>query len=556
MADPKKILYARFASTSGRYQYVLTSQSSDNMVIPSPTVINYSKNKALNQVGCGIAVWDSSGEGNTDYKQMALYDALWNNGYGDRNQCVRSLLAKNVPLYLNGVTHNQAGDPMPYVMWVDGSYTTVLHYFRADGTDLGWMFNPVYNDRYPFFFAGQLYQDGTFTGDVGAFRPHEIVAGVYSKKYYDWWVTGHVENAPFIKQSIIDDLTEYLPFEPEGELTENGNGDFDDTSDPIEFPDLPSISVLDTGMTQIYEMTSSQLRSLSSYLWTTNFDTLIKKMFGDPMEAILNLCISPLDLTTGSVESAIRIGNITTDVTGQRIPSPYKIIDFGSININEYWADFADYSPYTKISIYLPYVGVQSLSIDDVMNGTIYLKAYCDVLTGSVQYMLKSKQGNRRGHGHNSVLYTWGGNCQYQVPLSASNMSSVISSLISSVGTVAGAIGSTVATGGMTAPIAIGTVGSVMSNVMSAKTHVQRGGGLGGAVGLFGVQTPYLILERPEQINPQNYNATVGSPNECTNYLSNYAGFVKIKGVNLKINKATESELNEIENLLKGGVLV
>ena len=127
---------------------------------------------------------------------------------------------------------------------------------------------------------------------------------------------------------------------------------------------------------------------------------------------------------------------------------------------------------------------------------------------------------------------------------------------MSTTGTIAGAVGTTVATGGMTAPIAIGTIGSAMSNVMNAKTHIQRGGGLGGAVGIFGVQKPYLILERPEQIVPENYNATIGTPAEVTDYPKNFEGFIKIKGVNLQINTATENELNEIENLLKGGVLV
>lgn len=552
----KKLLYARFASAGGIYEYILASNSSDHMQIPSPIVEYYSKDKALNQVGCHICVWDSNSANNGFNRQIFLSECMQNNGYGHRSQLLPSIYAKNVPLYLNGVP-NYNGVDMPYVMWVDGSYTTVLHYFTPDGTDLGYLWRLVYNDRAPYFIAGQLYEDGTFTGDYGYVRPHEIISGIFSQWNYHWAVTGHAENAPFINQAIIDHLTEYLPHEPEGELTENGNGDFDDTSDPIDFPDLPSISVLDTGMTQIYEMTSSQLHDLSQFLWSGAFDLdTFKKMFNDPMEAIMNLCIAPLDLTDGAITSRIRIGNITSSVQGQRIFSPYKIIDCGSININEYWANFGDYSPYTKISIFLPYVGVQQMSIDDIMNGTIELKAYCDVLTGSVQYVLKSHQGNRRGHGHNSVLYTWGGNCQYQIPLNASNMSSVVSSIISTTGTIAGAIGSAVATGGMTAPIAIGSVGAVMSNVTSAKTHTQRGGGLGGAVGLFGVQKPYLILERPEQITPENYDATIGSPLEKTDYLSNYAGFVKIKGVNLTIDGATENELNEIETLLKGGVLI
>ena len=174
-------------------------------------------------------------------------------------------------------------------------------------------------------------------------------------------------------------------------------------------------------------------------------------------------------------------------------------------------------------------MGVQSLSIDDVMNGTIQLVGYCDVLTGSILYVLKSNQVNRAGHSHNSVLYSWGGNCQYQIPLTANNMSSVISSITGTVGSVAGAIGATVATGGLTAPIAVGAIGSAVTNTLNAKTQIQRGGGVGGASGMFGVQRPYLILERPEQRTIQDFGGQIGNPADVTDYLGNFSGFVKVK---------------------------
>ena len=552
----KKLLSVRFASVGGTYEFNLGCQSSDNIRVSTDWNNTRDGDPELNQTGCLIFDWDSRPISHDFVAHTFLYTCLSKTkGYGTRVGLCPSISAKNVPMYLFGEP-TRDGQPMPYVKWVDGSYATVLHYFMPDGTDLGYLFGYIPSDRYASFVAGQLYDDGTFTGSYGALDAIPVISPIYSIKYYKWQCLGQWNNIQLINTNVINSLREYLPVDPEGEFTDNGNGDFDSTSDPVDFPDLPSISVLDTGMTQIYEMTSTQLRSLSNYLWTSNFATNLEKMFNDPMEAVINLCIAPLDLTDGALTSAIRIGNITTSATGQRITSPYKIINCGSINMNEYWASFADYSPYTKLSIFLPYVGVQQMSIDDVMNGTIELKAYCDVLTGSVQYILKSRQGNRRGHGHNSVLYTWGGNLQYQLPLNASNMSSVVSNLISTTGAIAGAVGSVVATKGMMAPIALGTAGSAMSNVMNAKTHIQRGGGIGGSVGLFGVQTPYLILERPEQITPENYKATIGSPAETTDYPKNYGGFIKIKGVNLSIDGATENELNEIETILKGGVLI
>lgn len=553
----KKLLNVRFASLGGTLEYNLGCNSSDNLPQAMYTqAIQYdSENVPLNQTGGLIVAGFSSS--NTWLYMKGIYDVMNNMGYGTRNLMPKSALVENVKCYLNGVQYDEYGTQMPYVMWEDTSFSdAVLNYYRADGTRLGQLVQSPYASN-SGAYCGQLFEDGTFTGDAITLDPISLGGGLYSKRHYEWgWPATKLTNQQIVPTSIIADLKEYLPIEPEGEFTDNGNGDFDTTSDAIDFPDLPSLSVINTGMTSIYEMSSTQLQDLSHYLWTTNFEQLLQKMFNDPMEAILNLSIVPVDLTSDALTSSVRIGNVTTTVQGNRLSSQYKSINFGTINMKEYWANFGDYSPYTKLSIFLPYVGTQQISIDDVQNGSIQLKGVIDVLTGTIQYMLYSVQGNRRNHGHKSVLYSWGGNCQYQVPLSASNMTSVVTSLVGATGTIAGAVGATVATGGMTAPIAIGTVGSAVSNIMNAKTHVQRGGGLGGAVGLFGVQTPYLILERPEQITPKNYNATMGVPCEQTDYLKNYEGFIKVKGVNLTIDKATQNELTQIESLLKGGVLV
>lgn len=559
MVNAKKLLSVRFASAGGSYEYNLGCNSSDNMPITEPPQWVFSGDKQLNQVGCTFIVPDSRNESHLDSQLQALHDAFRKAGYGARNPFLPSTFAKGVPLYLNGVPFLD-GVPMPYLQWESGLYSTILVYYQADGTRIGPLWSYLIGTggaNYCSFIAGQLYMDGTFTGCAGPVR-HHTTLGITSHTYYEWSCTDvNIVNQQILDPRIIADLIDYLPTEPEGEFTDNGNGDFDATSDPIDFPDLPTLNVLDTGMTQIYEMTNTQLRSLSQYLWSSSFNLdNFKKMFNDPMEAILNLTITPVDLTSTALTSAIRIGNITTPVSGQRLSDQYKMVDFGTINMNEYWANFGDYSPYTKLSIYLPYVGVQQISIDDVQNGSIQLKCVIDVLTGSVEYMLYSIQGNRRGHGHKSILYTWGGDCQYQVPLSASNMTNVITSLIGATGTIAGAVGTTIATGGMTAPLAIGAVGGVVSNVTNAKTHVQRGGGLGGSVGLFGVQYPYLILERPEQIAPENYPDTLGIPNESTGYIKYYEGFVKVRAVNLNIPNATTDELNTIESLLKDGVIV
>lgn len=554
---PKKLLNVNFASyPNGTYKVNLGSNSSDN--VPVTNIWQVSDEHPLGQVGACITAPDSSA-GLGTLPQTYLYKELEYCGYGSRIALLKASGQIGIHMYLNGKPVDDDNNPQPYVVFEDSGYfVPQLVYHMADGTSLGPVYTNLYyagGDHYAVMCAGKIYTDGTTEVQRIILRPHYIL-GVPSKKRYEWKCVGtQTTSNPVINSAMLDDLIDYLPISPEGEFMDDGEGFFDATSDTIAFPDLPSINPLQTGMCAMYEMPADNLRALSQYLWTTDFWDTIKKMFNDPMEAIMNLAIIPVEYT-GLVSSTIKIGNVITTVSGNAVTNPYKIIDFGTINLLEYWGNFADYSPYTKLSIFLPYVGVQMISVDDVMNGAIQLKAYCDCLTGSIQYMLYSVQNNHRGHNHASVLYTWGGNMQYQVPLTASNFSSVVSSLISTAGTIAGGVVAGVATEGAAAPIAVGTIASSIGSISKAKTQIQRGGGLGGAVGLFGVQTPYLILERPEEIYPVNYDHTVGIPNETTDYLKNYTGFVKIKGCHIEIDNATDNEMKEIETLLKEGVVV
>jgi len=563
-----KLLSVTFTSLGGGISYNLACNSSDN--IPESYLQGghpfWSNDTPLYQTG-GLVVGGSSNDW-TWSRMGAIFKVMVKNGYGTENGG-RVLLPKNstwenVKCYLNGKQYDDDGNPMPYVVWEQiGFADAELVYHMGDGTSLGRLVPTTYGSN-DGIYCGKLYDDGTFIGDiVGWLIPKsKIRPGTwtppYSSRYYGWGGVGekHPTRYQLISPAIINDLADYLPFEPEGSYVDEGGGDFDANSDPVDFPGLPGVSILDTGLLKMFQMNTTQVHDLADYLWSGLFDLdTFKKLFSDPMEAILNLSIMPINEAT-TTPTTIRIGNITTNVSGLPVNNQYKIIDFGTINMNEFWASYADYSPYTRLSIFLPYVGVQAMSIDDVMNGNIQLKAYVDLLTGSVQYILKSNQTNRAGHGHNSVLYTWGGNCQYQIPLTASNMSQVISSITGTVSTIAGGVAATVATGGLTAPLAVGMAAGSISNAMSAKTHVQRGGGIGGSVGIFGVQTPYLILERPEQVYPENYEATKGSPSMQTRPLGYYSGYVRVEAVNLSIPGATEAELKDIEAKLKGGVIV
>lgn len=335
------------------------------------------------------------------------------------------------------------------------------------------------------------------------------------------------------------------PYENDGASgTGGGTGDLDGTSDSIDIPDLPSLSAVDTGLISLFNPTLAQVQSLASYLWSDLFDLdTFKKMFNDPMDCILGLSIVPVDVPSGDARE-ITVGNIVTTVSMNIASSQYVEIDCGTLNVNEYWGSFADYSPATKCQIYLPYCGTHDLNTDDVMGKAVQVVYHIDILTGACTAFVKCG---------NSVLYEFNGNCAVQIPITNSNYASIIGT-VTQIGV---AVGGALATGGMSAPLAISQVGSLAGSTINGgmKPNVKKSGSMAGNVGLLGVQTPYLILTRPNMCIPSKQNTYVGYPSYITETLSNLSGYTEIYSIHLEGMSGTDAEVKEIEELLKTGVI-
>ena len=308
----------------------------------------------------------------------------------------------------------------------------------------------------------------------------------------------------------------------------------------MDFPNLPNLSAVDTGFITLFNPSASQLKSLANYMWSGLFDLdTFKKIFADPMDCILGLSIVPVNVPSGSSDT-VKVGNISTGVSMTKASSQYVSVDCGTLNVNEFWGAYLDYSPYTKAEIYLPYVGTHPLDIDDIMNKPVHVKYHIDILSGACIAFVKCGD---------SVLYSFIGQCSSSIPITGNDWTNVINGVIN----IAGAVGSMVMTGGMSAPMAIGQIASTAVN--SSKPSVEKSGSLSGTGGMLGVQTPYMILTRPRQALPAQQNVYTGYPSFITRTLSSVSGYTEVDHIHLENVPGTESELSEIETLLKTGVI-
>lgn len=323
--------------------------------------------------------------------------------------------------------------------------------------------------------------------------------------------------------------------------TDTGDGDT---------PTLVPITGSASSLWKIYNPTQGQIDAFGAWLWSSNFIDQIKKLFNDPMQAIIGVHKVFCTPSIGG-SATIKCGYLDSEVPSNWVSDQYTHIDCGTIQLPEYFGNVFDYDPFTRVSIFIPCVGIVPLDVAEVMRSSINVKLHCDVLTGA---MLAEVYVFRDGAGGN--LYTYSGSCIVTYPVSSGTYIGAVANVVSTAASVAAGIMGTVATGGALAPAAIGAAGAAVSGLAHTHTNVQHSGSFSGAAGVMGGKIPYLIITRPQTRMADQYPAYDGVPANFTSRLDACTGYVKVKEVHLKVPNAYESEIAEIEQLLHQGILI
>ena len=314
--------------------------------------------------------------------------------------------------------------------------------------------------------------------------------------------------------------------------TDTGNGDT-----PVVIPPTGTANALFA----IYNPTEAQIRSFGAWLWSPNFIDQLKKMFNDPAEAIIGLHKVFVTPITGA-EQNIKVGYLDSGVASKIVTNQYVTIDCGTITLAEFFGNVFDYSPFTDISLYLPFIGIVKLNNADVLRSSINIIYHADVINGSV---LAEVKVNRDGAG--GTLYQYTGNCAVEYPLSNGSYMGMITGALSLTLGVATAV----ATKGVV-PALVGA-GAGLGRMHN---DVERSGGFAGNAGAMGIKKPYLIISRPQTELADKFTTFVGKPSNYTTTIGACKGFTKVDTVHIENVDATSSELDELNQILTNGILV
>lgn len=314
-----------------------------------------------------------------------------------------------------------------------------------------------------------------------------------------------------------------------------------------------------SSMLTIYNPILKNIQEIGDYLWTDSFIERLKKLYNDPKEALISLHKIPyMPKHNASAVNVTVCGAVVSETPCAVITDPIDEIDCGSVELNAYFGSFLDFSPYTKIRLYLPFCGEVTLNPEECINAKLSLKYSCNCLTGECLAQLRITRtagDSPQGIALDNILYQKEGYMAFPYPLSSADYSRRTAALVQlGIGIGETAVGAL--TGAM--PIAgrgirdtLGAGADVATSKPSYSYKMSSGG-----LGFLGVRTPYLQVIRPNTAMPSTYGAQHGFMAQISGAVGDFVGYTEIADVHLDYVNCLGDEKEEIERLLKTGVIL
>ena len=356
-------------------------------------------------------------------------------------------------------------------------------------------------------------------------------------------------------------------------------------ADPL--PDETHYGAQACGLVTVFTPSDSQLRYLSDVIWGNGFFQFMQNLVENISDLFISLGMVPFTVTKGATvevtwfDFAISGQQVGTGIYLDKAASQFAEFDMGTIMLDGsddriFATDSVlDYSPYSRLGIYLPFIGYQELDIDECRGSSLNLKYRVDILSGTVVAQITI---------NGRTIYQFTGDCLTQLPLTAMDAQGMISNAVN-IGIAAASAGATgavasagdaltaenLANGDISAASAElqnaqhaaqvsnarGSLAAASANgMMGMKPNFKKSGAIGASASLISVMQPYLFLETPRQSMPDGYEKVCGFPCNIGGTLGDFSGFTVVEDIRLNGLVATSPEVEEIYQLLKSGVII
>lgn len=356
-----------------------------------------------------------------------------------------------------------------------------------------------------------------------------------------------------------------------------------DPVDPVPIPTDPPLGEVGIGFVTVYNPDKYDLNQLARKFWDQTLWDILKQHFINPFDAILGLTIIPVtpDRVAGQ---PLVIGNYNTNIETNKVTSEYATLNCGNVYIPKFFNSYLDYDPYTKYQLFLPFIGEVALNADEITSKTINITYKVNVITGDCVAFLSI---------NNSVFAEYNGNCARQVTVTKGNLEEILKNAVqfaasvatmglasAATGSIGDAIESTatnsagelsgsgqVRLAGVEARMSsmnANTISAGVNAVLGSKMSYSKSGNPGQGSGQISVRTPFITVTRPNLTLPENIDQAsqsslrryVGYPTNRIGPLSSFHGVTIVEACQLSSQHATDGEIAEALEIMKGGVIL
>lgn len=298
-----------------------------------------------------------------------------------------------------------------------------------------------------------------------------------------------------------------------------------------------------------HELIKSAYYSLNGVNNLSDFMNNTAALFLNPSTYIVSATAIPCDKSkfgAGALQSTIRLGGLVNfNVSCYPLSSLWGDSDVFPYTFDKlYYDSFLDFEPYTKITLFLPYIGFVPLKASECNGGSLTVQYRFEAITGKCIAFVKTTDRN----GRNTGYYQYSGDAGFSLPWVGNNGGGT--QMIHSAASAAVSIAKN-------DKDQMQQFGGFLQEAAKFAAHDSRPhmqGGFGVNTGALGGDEIVLFIQRAQHAMPANYYDLHGYQTATGATVGDYSGFTAFSYVELTNCDATDAEKAEIEGLLKGGV--
>lgn len=364
-----------------------------------------------------------------------------------------------------------------------------------------------------------------------------------------------------------DFLTNGQPTNPTG----GGNGTGDNSNDVVNTNGISQH--MGSTIATVWDIPIIEGVKLDEVLWNVDFTAQAAKgLYTDIINAIVSLKYFPLGSILTVPETMVQVAQTYLTYTkddgavvrihGSKTNGNETKFNFsaGELQIDEYFGSSFDYAPYTKIDLFLPYIGYKRLNTNEVMGHLLKVQYYVDVISGGCTAII---------YADDKIIDSASGTIGIDIPIAGSNRATTETmynltkaantlNLVSSAGALATGIATKNPIAAVGGALSLGQsfAGATKSQIAAGQYAIAKASSVGDMTSVFGVNTAYIIIERPKTAYPANMASQEGYPSNYGGKISDFTGYLSCSSCDLTGITATSDELNMIDRFLKNGVFV